>query len=80
MGYPIRVDERLRLGYPIRMTQRKRTPARIEAEQRYAEAGRRTKKPIGCRLDEETLARVDKKLKGGSRSALVERLVREWLK
>jgi hypothetical protein len=78
MGYPIRVDERLRLGYPIRMTQRKRTPARIEAEKRYAE--KRPKKPIGCRLDEETLALLDKKLKGGSRSALVERLIRAWLR
>ncbi len=68
------------MGYPIRMTQRKRTPARIEAEKRYAEDGRRTKKPIGCRLDEETLALVDKKLKGGSRSALVEKLIRAWLK
>ncbi len=34
---------------------------------------------IGCRLDPETLARVDAKLKGGSRSALVERLIRAWL-
>jgi hypothetical protein len=79
MGYPIRIDEMLLRGHPIRMTQRKRTPARIEAEQRYAGNGRRTKKPIGCRLDEETLARVDKKLKGGSRSALVERLIMGWL-
>jgi hypothetical protein len=34
---------------------------------------------IGCRLHPEVLARVDKRLKGESRSALVERLIMEWL-
>lgn len=68
------------MGYPASMTQRKRTPARIEAEKRYAEEGKRSKKPIGCRLDAETMAAVDAKRGAKSRSAVVEELILKWLK
>ena len=54
-----------------------RRKSQIKAEKEYD--AKRPKKPIGCRLDEATMARVDKKLKGGSRSSLVERLIMEWL-
>jgi hypothetical protein len=62
------------MGYPFWMS---RYEKQVEAEKRYD--AKRAKKPIGCRLDEKTLARVDKKLRGGSRSALVEQLILEWL-
>ena len=56
----------------------KTSEAQLRAVRKH-DAEKRTKKPIGCRLEPEVLARVDKKLKGGSRSALVERLIMDWL-
>jgi uncharacterized protein (DUF1778 family) len=40
------------------MTQRKRTPARIEAEQRYAD--KRPKKPVSFRLTADQMDALDK--------------------
>jgi hypothetical protein len=77
-GYPIRVDEVLPSGYPIRMAQRKRTPARIEAEQRYAE--KRAKKPVSFRLDDEEMAALDRMRGAKSRADYVLGLVLKAIK
>lgn len=45
---------------------RKRTPARIEAEKRYAD--KRPKKPVSFRLDDEEMAALDQARGEKSRS------------
>jgi len=60
------------------MTQRKRTPARIEAEKRYAPD--RPKKPVSFRLSEEDMAKLDAKRGDKSRGAVAEELVLKWIR
>ncbi len=57
---------------------RKTSEAQLRAIRKY-DTEKRSKKPIGCRLDEETMAAVDAKRGAKSRSALVEELVLKWL-
>ncbi len=58
------------------MTERRKS--QIKAEKEYD--AKRPKKPIGCRLDAETMAALDAKRGARSRSALVEELILKWLK
>ena len=51
------------------MPKRERTPAQIEAEARYA--GKRTKKPVSIRLDEQEMAALDKARGRKSRAAFL---------
>jgi hypothetical protein len=54
------------MGYPASMAKRKRTPARIEAEKRYAPD--RPKKAVSFRLDDDEMAILDK-IRGGKSRA-----------
>lgn len=72
MGYQQLANERL---WDIQMAQRRKS--QIRAEQNYD--AKRPKRPIGCRLDDETMAAVDAKRGAKSRSAVVEELIRGWV-
>lgn len=75
MGYPITLVNMFFMGYPKNIMTRRDSQKRAEK----AYETKRAKKPVGCRLSIEDIERFDRVRGEESRSAVIERLLLDWI-